>query len=216
MTLVATATPFPRPIASKEHFPEESADRRGQPSPTAVRARLRAASRAAILGCVLHAGAVQGASLAVVAGASADARIGGVAWKWNAPDALHESPADRLTWGIEADVMNVHATHDGPDGAANIVAIGVTPSLRTEWSHGDLVPYTAIGIGAHLVSHTQLRGGPTLSTAFQFGEWLEAGWRFGARRAFEVGLRIEHMSNASIKEPNDGLTFGALRFGWHY
>jgi lipid A 3-O-deacylase PagL len=42
------------------------------------------------------------------------------------------------------------------------------------------------------------------------------GLRFGARQALEFGVRIQHMSNADIKEPNDGVTFASLRFAAHW
>ncbi|MBS0326059.1 MAG: acyloxyacyl hydrolase [Proteobacteria bacterium] len=174
------------------------------------------ALRAFIVGCALCAGAAQAATLAAIGGASREASIVGVAWAWHDPIALREETASRLVWGVEADAMNIHSRRGKPLGAADIAAIGVTPNLRVEWPRRDMAPYAGIGVGAHLLSHTQLRGGPSLGTAFQFGEWLEAGLRLGTRRSFEVGLRLEHMSNADIKLPNDGLTFVAVRFGWRF
>lgn len=179
-------------------------------------AALRAIVGVALAGCALYVAAAQASSIAIAGGASSDASIVGATWGWTAPQPLRESPAWRLTWGIEADAMNIHARHGRPIGAANITAIGTTPNLRLEWPRGNVTPYAEVGVGAHLLSQTHLRGGPRLGTAFQFGEWLGAGLRFGQQRAFEASLRLEHLSNADIKLPNDGLTFIEARFGWHF
>lgn len=164
----------------------------------------------------LWAGIASAASLALVAAAPPDASIVGVAFGWDAPAPLHASEASSVAWGIETDLLNIHARRGRSLDAGDIVALGVTPNLRFEWQHADALPYAEIGVGAHLLSHTALRGGPRFGTAFQFGEWLGVGLRFGAGREFELGLRVEHLSNADIKLPNDGLTFGALRFGWRF
>lgn len=171
---------------------------------------------AIVAGLTLGAGAAQADSIALIGGASLETSVTGVAWAWRAPDALSEWSTSRLVWGIEADAMNIHSRRGRPLGAANIAAIGATPNLRVEWPQQNVEPYAEVGLGAHLLSATQLRGGPSLGTAFQFGEWLGAGLRFGAGRALELGLRIEHLSNADIKQPNDGLTFVGARFGWWF
>ena len=172
--------------------------------------------RAIVAGLALGAGAANADSAALIGGASSAASIVGAAWAWRAKNALAEWPTARLVWGIEADAMNIHSRRGRPIGAADIAAIGATPNLRLDWPQQGLAPYAEVGVGAHLLSRTQLRGGPSLGTAFQFGEWLGAGMRFGAGRALELGLRIEHLSNAGIKLPNDGLTFVAARFGWQF
>jgi hypothetical protein len=53
-----------------------------------------------------------------------------------------------------------------------------------------------------------------LSTTFQFGELVGTGVTFGDRGQYGVGVRITHISDSSIKEPNDGVTFGELRISY--
>lgn len=65
---------------------------------------------------------------------------------------------------------------------------------------------------ARLVSRTRLYNERRLSTGLQFGERFGVGLRFGDRQAFELGVRLQHMSNAAIKEPNASVTFASLRF----
>ena len=46
-----------------------------------------------------------------------------------------------------------------------------------------------------------------MSTAFQFSDTLGAGVQFGNRARSTVGVRFQHLSNASIKRPNPGINF---------
>jgi lipid A 3-O-deacylase len=82
--------------------------------------------------------------------------------------------------------------------------------LRMEFAPGtDIVPYAELGLGAHALSKTRIHA-RRFSTAFQFGEHLALGVRFGPRQSYSVALRLSHVSNASIKSPNDGVTFTGL------
>jgi len=42
------------------------------------------------------------------------------------------------------------------------------------------------------------------------------GLRFGQERRQEVMLRVQHLSNASIKSPNPGINYVQLRSGYHW
>jgi lipid A 3-O-deacylase len=75
-----------------------------------------------------------------------------------------------------------------------------------------MTPYLEAGIGAGLISETDL-GERKLSTAFQFEDRLGAGVRFGAERAQDLNLRYVHVSNAGVKEPNDGIDVVVLSYG---
>jgi hypothetical protein len=55
-----------------------------------------------------------------------------------------------------------------------------------------------------------------LSTAFQFGEFAGAGVNFGDRGEYGVGVRIQHISNGCIKQPNYGATFGEVRISYRW
>ena len=57
-----------------------------------------------------------------------------------------------------------------------------------------------------MLSDTRI-GRRDLSTAWQFGSHIGAGVTCGQ---FEIGYRFQHLSNASIKEPNDGIDFHIL------
>lgn len=102
-----------------------------------------------------------------------------------------------------------HPTANGPVWDSSI-----TPVLRWLAPFATTVqPFLELGVGAHLLSHTRINDERVFSTAFQFGENGGAGIAFGEHHRFELGVYIQHVSNGSIKEPNNGLTYfgGVLR-----
>ena len=95
-----------------------------------------------------------------------------------------------------------------------IAEIGLTPVFRLQ--QNDLKgPYAELGIGFHLLSRTSL-GDKRFSTMFQFGDHLGVGYRFGAKGAFDISYRYQHLSNADIKRPNNGIDFNQIRLQYHF
>lgn len=66
----------------------------------------------------------------------------------------------------------------------------------------NLTPYFEAGLGGALLSSTTL-GPKSLSTRFQFTEWVGLGIDIGQHMS--VAYRFVHFSNANIKRPNDGI-----------
>jgi hypothetical protein len=75
-----------------------------------------------------------------------------------------------------------------------------------------LALYVDGSVGLHLLSHTKVNEGREFSTAFQFGEFIEMGFALGPAHRCNVGLRLQHISNGGIKNPNDGLSYGTVVF----
>ncbi|MCE2998361.1 MAG: acyloxyacyl hydrolase [Betaproteobacteria bacterium] len=114
-------------------------------------------------------------------------------------------------WDLSAGQLNADAL---PGQNDRIADIGFTPTLR--WQPDSLRGfYVEGGIGARYLSQTTL-GAKRLSTRFQFGDHAGFGYRFGAKEAFELGYRYQHLSNADIKRPNDGLDFHQLRLQYWF
>jgi lipid A 3-O-deacylase len=95
--------------------------------------------------------------------------------------------------------------------------IGVLPVLSYNFVLNDRwVPFIEGGGG---VAITDI-GEPDLSTTFQFNEQVGGGVRFGLNDALwlRLGVRLMHVSNGGIKEPNTGVTTGNLLLGveWYY
>jgi len=81
--------------------------------------------------------------------------------------------------------------------------IGLTPVFRFEraWV------YVEAAIGAHLVQ-TRISAHRTFSTALQFGDHVGAGIHSGR---YDLGLRIQHLSNGGVSSPNPGINFVLVR-----
>ena len=72
-------------------------------------------------------------------------------------------------------------------------------------------PFVEIGFGLHLLSHVHIAE-QDMTTAFNFGSQGAVGFAFGENGRYELAALIHHVSNGSIKQPNDGLTYGGIRF----
>jgi hypothetical protein len=82
----------------------------------------------------------------------------------------------------------------------------VTPVWRGESALGNaLRGYVEAGIGAYLLSRTIKSDTNRLPSALQFGSHLGAGVAFGEKREGRLGVAIQHLSNAGLKEPNGGI-----------
>ena len=102
--------------------------------------------------------------------------------------------------------------------ANDVVSISLTPVFRYQrdanLSNG-VRPYAEAGIGPQLLSNTRL-GFQSYSTALQFGSLLGVGLGFGSNGQYEIAYRFQHISNADIKKPNDGMNLHLLRVGYAF
>lgn len=146
-----------------------------------------------------------------VAVAAAQAEVAGLArvslqWRWR----QHWDPGAR--WRVsgywDASLGQWRSRGAGPA----LVDLGFTPVFRLA-RHEDRGLYFEGAIGAHLLSSTWIDGA-RLSTAFQFGDLLGVGERFGSRGQYDLQPQLQHVSNADIKRPNPGVNFTELRFAY--
>lgn len=79
--------------------------------------------------------------------------------------------------------------------------LSATPVWRTGNSWG----YAEAGIGAYLLSKTINNPEHRLPSSFQFGSHVGAGLRLGPRGEHTIGIALQHLSNAGIKQPNGGI-----------
>jgi len=90
--------------------------------------------------------------------------------------------------------------------------VGLTPVLRLQprsWPRGLFVE---AGIGANVIVPIYHSDDKHFSTEFNFGDHLAIGRQFGDHREQEIALRLQHFSNAGIREPNPGENFQQLRY----
>jgi hypothetical protein len=74
-----------------------------------------------------------------------------------------------------------------------------------------------MGIGTSYLNPLFTDGTRHFSTRFNFDDHLGLGYRWGGEASHfgsqEVTLRLEHFSNAGLREPNPGMNFIELRYG---
>ena len=92
-------------------------------------------------------------------------------------------------------------------GHGRVYDLGFTPVARAGRS-----PYIEAGVGAHVLSDLDVGTGAELSTRFQFGDVIGVGLRFGK---YDLGLRLQHLSNGGLRDPNPGINFLLVRLQYH-
>jgi len=173
---------------------------------------------AAILLVPLAARAVDGISLELGSSDSSNASVDmgriGLQWNWSTRWALGSN------WHIGGywDVTFGHWSNDSPRRTnSSLMDFGVTPVFRLQQTNASGVsPYLEAGIGFHLLSHASVSEERKFGSMFQFGDHIGFGLRFGQKQAFDVGYRYQHLSNAGIKDPNQGINFHQVRLQYAF
>lgn len=154
----------------------------------------------------LPAHAVDSMSAEIGSGKGVDMWRIGAQWKWQSK--WFQGPNYHLGgyWDLQIGQW---------DGADTITDIGLTPTFRLQ-PNSNRGPYLEGAIGFHYLSSKNIAANRRFSTNFQFGDHVGAGLRFGDRGQYDLSVRFQHLSNASIKRPNPGINFGQLRFQYHF
>ena len=151
----------------------------------------RALGACVALGLAAPAGAVDSVSFEVGPGDAADLARVGVQWK---------APTGRGYLDLTAALWD-----DGGD----LADVGLTAMLRR--SRGPSKPYFEVGLGVHVLSDYAVRDEREFSTALQLALDLGTGFRFGEGGRYDLGLRVQHVSNGGLRKPNPGANFILLR-----
>lgn len=115
----------------------------------------------------------------------------------------------------EASFGRWHGEADGIHPRAQwVTQVGLTPVLRWRPDVGGDRWFAEAGIGANVISPAYRRHSKQFSTAFNFGDHIAVGWRFGDSNQHEIAFRLQHFSNCGIRLPNPGENFRQLRFTW--
>lgn len=124
-------------------------------------------------------------------------------WRWLASNGRHLSGY----WDVSAAYWRGTAHRNVPGDRQHIGVIGFTPVFR--YGRDDKLGwYVEGGIGANLFSELYNNDDNRLSTAFQFGDHVGIG--YVTQNKWDIGLKVQHYSNASIKRPNSGVNFAIL------
>jgi hypothetical protein len=103
-------------------------------------------------------------------------------------------------------------------GSGELWEIAATPVFRLQRAmrtRAGLWPFVEAAIGAHFISDTTISS-REMSTNFHFGSHLGLGTRFGPEKRYDLVLRLQHLSNAGIREPNPGINVYLVRLGYRF
>jgi len=141
------------------------------------------------------------------------ARIG-AGWDW---DKQWFTDGDWLVTGSWEATVGAWRGNSSVGNNRTVTDIGVTPVFRLQQKQpSGVAPYVEGAIGLHLIAPTSINGNRQFGSAFQFGDHLGVGVRFGEHRQFDLAYRYQHLSNGGIKQPNQGINFSQIRFAYHF
>lgn len=115
-------------------------------------------------------------------------------------------------WDTNFAVWRLKAYENVPGRHKNIGVIGFTPVLRYQNDSG-LGWYVEGGVGVSLLSTLYKNRDKEMSTAFQFSDHLGVGY---TTARWDIGMKLQHYSNASIKSPNAGANWIVLKAAYKF
>jgi hypothetical protein len=107
-------------------------------------------------------------------------------------------------WDLAGAYWRGNAYRNVPGQRQNLAVVSLTPVLRYQ-RDDKLGWYAEGGIGASLFSQLYNNDDNRLSTAFQFADHIGIG--YVTANKWDLGVKLQHYSNASIKRPNSGVNF---------
>lgn len=136
----------------------------------------------------------------------------GVLLPWS-PSASFSSGAQSLYWDL---FLGNWSAPGENGGRSNFAQVGAILNWRYRFAGGNSPWFTEVGAGGSLMDRTFHTQGREFSTNFQFTEILGVGVSLGEHGQHELGVRIQHFSNADIKKPNPGETFVRARYTYRF
>ena len=150
-------------------------------------------------GMALQAGAGEGATVAGV----------GMIWDWN---FWRIRPKTELTAHTELMLNGWRADAVG-GGKRSYAEVVLLPTLRMRFGQGGSPWFLEVGIGASYMNHRFRTPDKEFSTQWNFYDVLGVGYTFGGKEGKdEINLRLVHVSNGGIRNPNPGQDFGQIRY----
>lgn len=145
----------------------------------------------------------------------ADAAVVGLIWDWS---WSKDVAWGRLTgyWDVSFGRWAGESADRRTSSHAWVTQLGITPVVRLRPSRTHIGWYVEGGIGANVLLPIYRTADKRFSTHFNFGDHLAVGCTFGERAEHDVAMRLQHFSNAGIKEPNPGENFLQLRYSHRF
>ncbi len=131
---------------------------------------------------------------------TADTNMARVGVQWHGRDKWFE----HSTWHV-ARYLEL-AFGGWNNGRGTVYDLGLTPVFRFARTGGS--PYLEAAVGFHALSDLDFGERRETSTRFQFGDHIGVGI---VRGRYDFGVRLQHLSNAGIRNPNPGINFLQVR-----
>ncbi|MDM0052781.1 acyloxyacyl hydrolase [Variovorax sp. J22R115] len=93
---------------------------------------------------------------------------------------------------------------------------GVIANWRWRFDQGASPWFVEAGVGGTVMDSIYRTASREFSTTFQFTEQVGVGRNFGPQGEHELSFRVQHFSNAGIKEPNPGENFYRVRYLYRF
>ena len=137
-----------------------------------------------------------------------DASVG-LTWPWAWKSSLLGTEVGGITEAYVAhwDSKTLAGSRKG------FTQVGLVPVFRFRLDQGRSPWFGEAGIGVSLMDQHFVTTDKQFTTSFNFVDVLGVGRSFGATRSQEIGVRLQHVSNAGIRVPNPGQNFLQLRYG---
>ena len=147
---------------------------------------------------------------------NADVHMGRIGLQWDWKKRWFEGPNWHLGGYWDAS-LGYWDNRSNPRTNSSITDIGLTPVFRLQQnSLTGTSLYAEAAIGFHLLSKTSVSPQRAFGSAFQFGDHIGFGVRFGGKGEYDLGYRYQHLSNGGLRDPNQGINFNQLRFQYHF
>lgn len=131
----------------------------------------------------------------------------GLTWPWAWKSSLLGTEVGGLTEGYIA-----HWDGRSRAGRRGFTQVGLIPVFRFRLDQGRSPWFGEAGVGVSLTDQLFVSEVKQFTTTFNFVDVVGVGRNFGADGHQEIGLRLQHVSNAGIRVPNPGQNFLQLRY----
>ena len=165
----------------------------------------------AFMAAHMSAHAVDSFSVEAAAGDKVQMARVGVQWDWGKRWLSSNGSHLGGYWDLTVAQWRGSRYQDLSGQHQNLTNVGFTPVFRWQQDSKKGL-YLEAGIGLNFLSKHYDNNGRRFSTRFQFGDHLGIGYVFDNK--LDIGLKVQHFSNASIKKPNPGENFIALRVSY--
>lgn len=136
----------------------------------------------------------------------------GLLLPWSPMNRFVEGPQS-LYWDLFLGNWSTRA-QDG--GRSSFAQAGAVLTWRYRFLDASSSWFAELGLGGSLMDRLYQTPERQFTTTFQFTELLGVGLSLGDDGRQELGLRLQHFSNAGIRKPNPGETFVRVRYTYRF